>query len=179
MTISIHDAVQMAGNFLKNMKRVDSEEKLPVDKWKAVDDQRILNAVQTLLFELEEIEDEGVQGLHNVRALKLLEEAAEYVEAHNEETALDGLTDAVYVAAGTAACFDFPLQEAFIEVHRSNMTKTNSAGTLIVRDKGETYEPADLERVLKSHRERVNPERINMTLQARSERAKARRNDNN
>ena len=48
-----------------------------------------------------------------------------------------------------------PLDKAFAEVHRSNMTKrvqTNDPDKARVRDKGPGYEPPDLARVLEEHR---------------------------
>src|SRR5262245_24245697 len=61
-----------------------------------------------------------------LRAHLLLEEAAETVIAMaegDEVKALDGLADLLYVLLGTAVTFRWPLEEAFAEVHVSNMTK--------------------------------------------------------
>ncbi len=61
----------------------------------------------------------------------------------------DALADLAYVLFGAAATWGVPLQEVFDEVHRSNMTKAVRApGDTRLRDKGATYEPADVAGVL-------------------------------
>jgi predicted HAD superfamily Cof-like phosphohydrolase len=84
----------------------------------------------------------------------LLEETGELVEALatcDELKALDGLTDLTYIVFGRALQFHWPLTEAFMEVHRSNMTKeraVDDAGR--VRSKGPNYRPPDIESVLQA-----------------------------
>ncbi len=58
----------------------------------------------------------------------------------------DALADLLYVTLGAATTWGIPLAEVFDEVHRSNMTKAVSDTRL--RDKGATYEPADVAGVL-------------------------------
>lgn len=90
-----------------------------------------------------------------LRAHLMLEELGEFIQAKNEVTALDGLTDLAYVLVGTAVTYNWPLQEAFAEVHASNMTKKKNAedkDNARVRDKGSDYRAPDLETVLKTWR---------------------------
>lgn len=88
-----------------------------------------------------------------LRAHLLLEELAETLEfmfrGEVVET-LDGLCDLIYVAVGTAVQFQFPLDKAFREVHRSNMSK-GQAKDVRLRDKGETYQPADIKKFLEGY----------------------------
>jgi len=93
-----------------------------------------------------------------LRAHLMIEELGELLEAmanRNEVGALDALTDLTYVVFGTAVTLDLPLDEAFQEVHRSNMTKqkmSNDPGKERIRDKGPNYVPADLDAILRRHR---------------------------
>jgi len=64
---------------------------------------------------------------------------------------LDALTDLLYVTYGSGVAFDLPLHAAFVEVHRSNMTKAVGAGgdkDVRCRKKGDSYEPPQLARIL-------------------------------
>lgn len=90
-----------------------------------------------------------------LRAHLMLEELAETIEGlaqRNELKVLDGLADLSYVTHGTAVTFGLPLDAAFDEVHRSNMTKGVRHGDVRLRTKGEDYQPPDLQRVLDCHR---------------------------
>ena len=103
----------------------------------------------------------------DVRALRahlIVEEAAEVLaalHARDEVALLDGLTDLQYVNLGTAATFDLPSGDAFVEVHQSNMTKQKSPkdpNGQRLRDKGPNYRPPNLAEVLLSYRKhRVSP----------------------
>jgi predicted HAD superfamily Cof-like phosphohydrolase len=106
--------------------------------------------------------EERVHQPRSLRAHLMIEELAETVGAladgRDEIALLDGLTDLLYVLLGTAAIYDLPLEEAFLEVHRSNMTKEkqpDDAAANRVRKKGPNYSPPDLKRVLELHRGRV------------------------
>lgn len=87
-----------------------------------------------------------------------LEELAEKFEAMmngDEVAALDGAADQLYVQLGTAAIFGWPLEAAFEEVHRSNMTKEkqpSDPSAARVRQKGPNYQPPDIAGVLRDHR---------------------------
>ena len=62
---------------------------------------------------------------------------------------LKELCDLRYVVEGTAVAYGLPFEEAYAEVHRSNMTKT--AGPLGGKAiKGPTYEPADVDQFIPS-----------------------------
>lgn len=59
------------------------------------------------------------------------------------------LADILYVVYGTAASFGLPINAAFREVHRSNMSKLGEDGKPIYREdgkalKGPNYSPADI-----------------------------------
>jgi hypothetical protein len=76
----------------------------------------------------------------------------------NELEVLDGLADSIYVFLGTAIVFDLPLEEAFEEVQRSNMTKERVASDPHagrVRNKGPHYIAPDLKTILERHRDRA------------------------
>lgn len=87
-----------------------------------------------------------------------LEELAEKFEAMlegNEEKMLDGAADQLYVLLGTAAIYDLPLEEAFVEVHVSNMTKEKQPDdphAQRLRSKGPNYRPPDIANVLRLHK---------------------------
>lgn len=97
----------------------------------------------------------------SLRAHLILEEVAETLRDMrngDEEGVLDGLADSVYVLAGTAVAFGLPLDEAFIEVHRSNMTKDRlprgevATNDPRLREKGASYRRARIGNVLAFHR---------------------------
>jgi len=97
-----------------------------------------------------------VEDMRTLRAHLVLEEAGEFIDAladGDEIRALDGLMDLLYVALGTAVTFDWPVMEAFVEVHSSNMTKIRKEGDAgRVRDKGTTFRPPELRPLLAAHR---------------------------
>ena len=91
-----------------------------------------------------------------MRAHLMLEELAETLEGlgtSDEVKTLDGLADLMYVMNGCAVAFRLPLQKAFEEVHRSNMTKAvRVKGDIRLRNKGDSYSPPDLKGVLHDSR---------------------------
>ena len=63
---------------------------------------------------------------------------------------LKELADLQYVISGLAVVMDLPLQEAFIRVHKSNMSKLGIDGKPVIREdgkvlKGQNYAPPDME----------------------------------
>lgn len=92
-----------------------------------------------------------------LRAQLLVEEVGECLaalESGDEAELLDALADLLYVLLGTASTFDLPVAEAFLEVHRSNMTKAEQADrSKRILVKGPDYVPPDLARVLLEYRE--------------------------
>lgn len=94
-----------------------------------------------------------------LRAHLLLEELSETLLSMSEGDevgVLDGLTDLLYVLLGVAVVFDLPIEEAFWEVHKSNMTKipqSNDQSRTRVRLKGPSFVPPDLASVLRVYRE--------------------------
>lgn len=88
------------------------------------------------------------------RAHLVLEETAELLAAMaagDRLAALDALADLVYVVIGTAVAFDLPLAEAFVEVHKSNMTKTIARDRPGHPGKGDGYQPPNLADLLTMH----------------------------
>lgn len=63
---------------------------------------------------------------------------------------LKELADLQYVISGLAVVMNFPLQEAFVRVHKSNMSKLGVNGKPVLREdgkvlKGPNYSPPDME----------------------------------
>lgn len=93
------------------------------------------------------------------RAHLMCEELGESIVemANRDGTALlKELSDLIYVAYGTAVMFGLPVEDAFDEVHASNMTK--DAGAVNDRSgkkgKGPNYRKADMAKVMAAHKER-------------------------
>lgn len=75
----------------------------------------------------------------------ILEECAETLNSMlcgDKTETLDGLTDLIYVAVGTAVQFGWDIDEAMKRVHHSNMTKKPSGPRC--RDKGNEFTPVQL-----------------------------------
>lgn len=95
-----------------------------------------------------------------LRAHLILEEFSEMLigmGSSDELQTLDALADLQYVVSGSAVTFDLPLEMAFLEVHRSNMTKEKQPKDVDkarVRDKGPNYQPPDLRMILEAYRKR-------------------------
>lgn len=89
------------------------------------------------------------------------EELAELVEAVNRDAndidpnvfnIVKEACDLIVVAVGTLVTYGWDLDEAFAEVHRSNMSKLGEDGKPIYREdrkilKGPNYQPADMQAV--------------------------------
>ena len=92
----------------------------------------------------------------HLRAELMIEELAEALEAmvcRDEVALLDGLADLLYVVVGTATQFKLPLEAAFWEVHRSNMTKHRAAADHAGdKGKGAEYKPPQLRKLLALYR---------------------------
>ena len=121
-------------------------------------------AASTLSQLAEDLLTRSKEDLRALRAHLIVEEAAEVLSAlhaRDEVALLDGLTDLQYVNLGTAATFDLPSGDAFIEVHNSNMTKQKSPKDphgQRLRDKGPNYRPPNIAEVLLAYRKhRVSP----------------------
>ena len=100
---------------------------------------------------------EGVErAMFELRTRLLDEETAEFADAAAREDLVgmaDALADVVYVAYGSALTFGIDLDAVLREVHRSNMSKLDSAGRPILRDDGKvlkspSYFRPDVARVL-------------------------------
>jgi predicted HAD superfamily Cof-like phosphohydrolase len=82
------------------------------------------------------------------------EEFAEASRVCDVTGAADALADLLYVVYGAALEWGIPLDDVFVEVHRSNMSKVWPDGTVHYREDGKvlkppTYSPADVAKVLK------------------------------
>ena len=94
--------------------------------------------------------------MFELRTRLLDEETAEFADAAAREDLVgmaDALADVVYVAYGSALTFGIDLDAVLREVHRSNMSKLDSAGRPILRDDGKvlkspSYFRPDVARVL-------------------------------
>lgn len=111
---------------------------------------KIIRGISMHLFnEYTETKDDRL-----LRAHLIFEESFETIDAllyGNEVLLLDALADLQYVTEGTAVTFGLPLKAAFVEVHRSNMTK--KVGDIRIRDKGKDYSPPNIEEVLRCSRQ--------------------------
>lgn len=107
--------------------------------------------VEVLSDQAQKLELRGKEDLRLIRAHLMVEELSEAIEGLltcNRVKLLDGLADLRYVVAGTAVAFGLPLDAAFEEVARSNMTKAVAKpGDIRLRDKGPNYQPPDLETI--------------------------------
>lgn len=125
--------------------------------------QKVAEAAKQFKSIMDHQGDGGDQRI--VRAHLVCEECSEFLEAMSTGTevdVLDALADLCYVVFGSALAFDLPLQQAFDEVHKSNMTKrVRSADDLRCRDKGESYETPNLTRVLEEYRNEKTCPRCN------------------
>lgn len=121
--------------------------------------QRVARELSSWTDRLERRLEEG--GDRRVlRAHLMVEELEEVLYAMivgDEELLLDGLADLIFVVVGTAVTFDLPLDGAFVEVARSNMTKEKQLKDPAkdrVRQKGPNYDPPRIADILKRYRER-------------------------
>lgn len=119
------------------------------------DAARVVNTLAKS-FELMLANSEWAADLRTLRIHLILDEVAELAQALGEcdrVEVLDALADLEYVTKGCALTFDLPLEKAFDEVHRSNMTKKrrDPKKDPRIRDKGEHYSPPDLATVLSEH----------------------------
>lgn len=102
----------------------------------------------------------GLGDTRLVRSALALEELAELLEAlaqRDELATLDAIADIDYINQGHASCWDLPLDEAFWEVHRSNMSKGSGAkkdGSDPMNGKGEGFTPPDLQKILEAYNAR-------------------------
>lgn len=133
-------------------KGISPQQSFPAER---VDLSDVAEALAEIAKSLEERYDGSDQ--RHLRAHLIIEEASELVAAFaggNELLALDAITDLLYVVLGTAVVYDWPLVEAFAEVHMSNMSKTvNTGGNDRLRSKGDQYKPPQLMDVLRRYRD--------------------------
>jgi predicted HAD superfamily Cof-like phosphohydrolase len=103
-----------------------------------------------------------------LRSELILEECAEMLKGIEEgslEEIADGAADLIYVVIGTCVSYGIPIERIFIEVHRSNMSKTavkavdgQKYGTKT--PKGPDYIPPDIKGILSRPNELTRLEKI-------------------
>lgn len=92
-----------------------------------------------------------------LRVRLLAEEVEEFAVATDERDLVgiaDALADIVYVAYGAAVTYGIDLDAVLAEVHRSNMTKLDADGRVLLREDGKVmksdrYTPPDVASVLR------------------------------
>lgn len=103
------------------------------------------------------LEDTGLiaKDIRILRAHLVMEEVGELLYAlseGDEVLALDAVADILYVVLGMGINFDWPIKEAFDEVHRSNMTKRRKKDDVRCREKGDSYDPPNIRKILEDYR---------------------------
>ena len=108
--------------------------------------------------------DRGLQALRLGLLREELEELEEAVHAYQESpdpsragALLKELADLQYVVTGYAVTFGLPLEEAFLRVHESHLTKRDPQGRPTVREdgkvlKGPHYRPPHLDDLMEAGR---------------------------
>ncbi|GLY87749.1 phosphoribosyl-ATP diphosphatase [Actinoallomurus iriomotensis] len=92
-----------------------------------------------------------------LRVRLLAEEVEEFAAATDDRDIVgiaDALADIVYVAYGAAVTYGIDLDAVLAEVHRSNMTKLDADGQVLLREDGKVlksdrYTPPDVAGVLR------------------------------
>lgn len=117
---------------------------------------------KVLLHTAEEWKNQGLLEQENgdtrlYRAHLMVEELGELLVAMARADAprvLDGGMDLLYVLIGTlSVTFNMPIEEAWIELQKSNMSKSKRNPVLDprMRSKGPDYTPPDFEKILRQH----------------------------
>jgi predicted HAD superfamily Cof-like phosphohydrolase len=152
--MTIRNAVQMVDDFHNHVKVLRSAK---LERLSGTGENTNLAVHAVVLKQMSKDLEIWVDKPRSLRAHLMIEELAEVVEALSEADELkllDGLADLLYVLLGTCAIYNLPIQEAFEEVHRSNMTKEkqpDDPSAARVRKKGPNYSPPDLEKVLNEY----------------------------
>lgn len=142
--------MQCVDAFHKKMD-VSKDQPMPTSR-----NELLLEFAQAVIDLSADLEPHIREDIRILRGHLILEEAGEMIKAMaegDEVAALDGASDLQYVLSGTCVTFDWPADEAFSEVHVSNMSKQRKGDDPgRVRDKGETYVPPNIKLVLERHR---------------------------
>lgn len=86
-----------------------------------------------------------------LRTKLINEEAEEFEDAVTTVNIADAIADLLYVVFGAALAYGIPIEEIFVEVHRSNMTKSMEKDTKSIKGKtikGPDWEPPNIEQIL-------------------------------
>lgn len=125
----------------------------PTTQWSPISEDSLLAKFGKELASWAECLEAFIDDPRALRAHLIAEEFAELINAEDEVGAFDAICDMQYVLSGTAATFDWPLEEGFLEVHRSNMTKQRKSDDPgRIRDKGPNYEAPKLKEILDAYR---------------------------
>lgn len=128
------------------------------------EEQGVVSAAEQRLAELAKDLDTAHEAFGTVEMMRIqgmVEELAEFAQAvldRDEVDMLDALGDLLYFVLGTAVALDLPIEEAFAEIHLSNMTKQREPATEgdrtqdRLRTKGTKYESPDLDSIMIRHR---------------------------
>ena len=106
----------------------------------------LLNVMQ------QELDETNRSDLRAVRLRLIVEELRELTDAlraKDEVETADAVADLCYVVVGTAVAFGLPLDALFVEVHRSNMIKTQDGQ--LKPAKGHGFSSPSIRQVLKDH----------------------------
>jgi len=111
--------------------------------------QGLANGILPLAIRLQKEGDDRLYRVH-----LMVEELSEVIEAlasQDELKLAKELADLRYVVDGTAVTYNIPIEMAFMEVHRSNMTKTRGIddSRMKAKDPARGYKKADIEGVMR------------------------------
>lgn len=150
----LETALSCVKDFMQEHRLISKErafERAPIFKVEAIG----LNIISTRLEEVVTASSRHSvpTAIHALRLHLMCEELGELAHAiavGDEITALDALTDLLYVVLGTAIEYRWDLSAAFNEVHKSNMTKAPREGNdPRLRVKGPAYSPPNLAQIIK------------------------------
>lgn len=149
-------AVESVAKFHEKMFGVSSGAELPKE---VIEDsvrmtlETLINSTRMFIYQFRG--RRNPTSITQQRAGLLMEETTEVVEAmlkNDRVLLLDALADLMVVIVGTALAYDLPLEEGFVEVMRSNMTKKPPIDTdPTITDKGESYQAPRLKELLADH----------------------------
>ena len=114
---------------------------LPIDKHLSLEELK-------LRFDLQDEEHQEVSNEMAELAMSLVKPKKDLRKVKANLT--KEICDQIYVLCGTAVALGLPLDKAFAEVHRSNMSKLDDDGKAIYREDGKVlksknYTPANME----------------------------------
>lgn len=153
MSVTLRQCVEMTREFHREVLKNDRQQKMmqTYDAGLVMAGDQIV-AVSQLLQQRVNEDDKRL-----LRSHLIAEETGELLKAMGQGDVLatfDGLIDLLYVLLGSAETMDFPIEEGFVEVHRSNMTKQRQPDDPFaarVRAKGPNYKAPNLAPMLRDY----------------------------